>query len=421
MNSRLKGDTAQGVDDLADEKIKSPKIQATEQMKQLITEYYIDAKTTKLPEGSHKPICWITSGGPVEFLIAADVIPVYPENHGAMCGAAKIAPGLAEVAEKMGFSRDLCSYARADIGGALTESGAIPGGLPKPDFLLCCNNICGTVVKWYEELARIFDVPMFLFDTPFIHVEKPEHATEYVRQQCLELVKFLEERTGNEFSLEKFAEVAMLSVEAVDLWKGVLATAEHRPSPFTCFDAFIHMAPIVTLRGTRKVVDYYQLLKQEMEDRNAHGIAAVPDERYRLIWDNIPIWYEMRNLGNLFAEKSACLVADTYTTAWAVDIKIDDPLTSMADAYTKVYLNVSIDLMLDQLVALIERYDADGMVMHSNRSCKPYSLGQYDLSRAVSERTGKPSLIIEADMTDSRVYSEAQTRERVEAFIESLS
>jgi len=384
-------------------------------MKQLITNYYIEAKTTK-----EKPICWITSGGPVEFLIAMGVIPVYPENHGAMCGASKIAVGLAEVAESMGFSQDLCSYARLDIGGAATQDGAIPGGLPKPDFLLCCNNICGTVTKWYEELSRFWDVPMFLFDTPFIHKSKPEHATEYVKQQCLELIEFLEKHTGKKWSDDRFAEVAMLSVEGVDLWKEVLQTAESRPSPFTCFDAFIHMAPIVTLRGTQEVVDYYKLLRDEMRERVANGVGAVADEKYRLIWDNIPIWYEMRNLGNLFASNQACLVADTYTTAWAVDIKIEDPLTSMADAYTKVYLNISIDLMLDQLIALMERYSADGLVMHSNRSCKPYSLGQYDLSRAVTERTGKPALIIEADMTDSRAFSEAQTRERVEAFIESL-
>jgi bcr-type benzoyl-CoA reductase subunit B len=392
------------------------KIQATEQMKKLITDYYIEAKTA---EGTDRPVCWITSGGPAEFLIAMDVIPVYPENHGAMCGASRMSVELAEVAEKMGFSRDLCSYARGDIGSAVTKGGPI-GGLPKPDFLLACNNICGTVFKWYQELARYFDVPMFLMDTPFIHKVKTEHATEYVRQQCLELVGFLEERTGKEFSEQRFAEVALLSVEAVDLWKQVLITAEHRPSPFTCFDAFIHMAPIVTLRGTQQVVDYYKLLVQEMRQRVEDGVSAVPEEKYRLIWDNIPIWYEMRNLGNLFASNNVCLVADTYTTAWAVDIRIDEPLTSMAEAYTKVYLNISIDLMIEQLLDLMKRYDADGLVMHSNRSCKPYSLGQYDLAREVTEKTGKPALIIEADMTDSRVYSEAQVRERVEAFIESL-
>ena len=392
------------------------KIKATEQMKQLMTDYYIGAKTA---EGTDRPICWITSGGPVEFLIAMNVIPIYPENHGAMCGASRMSVELAEVAEKMGFSRDVCSYARGDIGSAITHGGPI-GGLPKPDFLLACNNICGTVFKWYQELARYFDVPLFLMDTPFIHKEKTEHAADYVRKQCLELVSFLEEQTGKEFSEERFAEVALLSVEAVDLWKEVLTTAEHKPSPFTCFDAFIHMAPIVTLRGTQEVVDYYELLRDEMLQRIEDGVSAVPEEKYRLIWDNIPIWYEMRNLGNLFASNNACLVADTYTSAWAVDIKIDEPLTSMADAYMKVYLNISIDIMIDQLLSLIERFEADGLVMHSNRSCKPYSLGQYDLARMVTEKTGKPVLIIEADMTDSRVYSEAQVRERVEAFIESL-
>jgi bcr-type benzoyl-CoA reductase subunit B len=392
------------------------KVRTTDRMKQLLTDYYIQAKAA---ENTDTPVCWITSGGPVEFLIAMDVIPVYPENHGAMCGAAKMAPELAEVAEKMGFSRDICSYARLDIGSAVTGGGPI-GGLPRPDFLLCCNNICGTVLKWYEEVSRYFDVPMFLLDTPFVHGAKKEHATEYVRRQCLELVGFLEEETGREFSLEKFARTAMLSVQGVELWKEVLKCAEHRPSPFTCFDAFIHMAPIVTLRGTQQVVDYYRELKAEMEERIEEGISAVPEEKYRLIWDNIPIWYAMRSLGELFATRGACLVADTYTTAWAVDIRLDDPLTSMADAYTEVYLNISIDLMMDQLASLMDRYSADGLVMHSNRSCKPYSLGQYDIARNMTERTGKPVLIIEADMTDSRAYSEAQVTDRIEAFLESL-
>ncbi|MDD5748998.1 MAG: 2-hydroxyacyl-CoA dehydratase, partial [Actinomycetota bacterium] len=186
------------------------KIKAAEQMKQLMTEYYVEAKTS---EGGKKPICWITSGGPVEFLIAMDVIPVYPENHGAMCGASKMAVELSEIAENRGFSRDLCSYARTDIGGALKGRGAIPGGLPKPDFLLCCNNICGTVVKWYQELSRIFSVPLFLFDTPFVHGESPQHAISYVEEQCLELIHFLEEQTSREFSEERFARTALLSVD----------------------------------------------------------------------------------------------------------------------------------------------------------------------------------------------------------------
>ncbi|MDD5447662.1 MAG: 2-hydroxyacyl-CoA dehydratase family protein, partial [Actinomycetota bacterium] len=319
-----------------------------------------------------------------------------------------------------GFSRDLCSYARLDIGSAVTKGGPI-GGLPKPDFLLCCNNICGTVVKWYQHLSRYFCVPMFLLDTPFIHASMPAHSSRYVESQFEELVKFLEEQTGKEFSMDRFEEVAILSVEGVELWKSVLKTAENKPSPLTSFDAFVHMAPIVTLRGTKEVVEYYQLLLGEMKTRIESGVSAVPREKYRFLWDNIPVWYAMRELGEVFAKNDSCLVADTYTSAWAVDIKLDEPFASMASAYTNVYLNISIDLMLEKILSLMNRYSVDGVVMHSNRSCKPYSLGQYDLAREITKKTGKPVLILEADMTDSRVYSSAQAKERIEAFVESLS
>ena len=32
----------------------------------------------------------------------------------------------------------------------------------------------------------------------------------------------------------------------------------HRPAPMSAFDAFFHLALIVTLRGTRRAVDYYR-------------------------------------------------------------------------------------------------------------------------------------------------------------------
>jgi len=73
----------------------------------------------------------------------------------------------------------------------------------------------------------------------------------------------------------------------------------------------------VTLRGTQTVVDLLPDPEAGDADRVPQAWGRCPTRKYRLIWDNIPIWYEMRNLGNLFASHGACLVADTYTTAWA--------------------------------------------------------------------------------------------------------
>lgn len=407
------------------DKVKDPekekrKIKAARSMRELMTRYYTEAKVAE-SDGSKK-IAWITSGGPVELLHAMDVIPIYPENHGAMLGASRMSVEQCGVAEDLGYSRDICSYARGDIGSAITKKSPIPGGLPKPDFLVACNNICGTVTKWYEVLARFFDVPMFLIDTPFIHKVTTEESRKYVSAQMEEYIRFLEEQCGKKFDMDRFDEAVSLSIDGVKLWNEVLSTCENRPAPISCFDAFFFLAPIVTLRGTKENNDYYKELLSELKQRVSDGIGAVPDEKYRLLWDNIPIWYQLRPLSELFASYGACLVADTYTNAWARQhIDRDNPILGLATVYTDIYLNIDLEKMVEDIKGLVKRYSADGFVLHSNRSCKPYSLGQYDIAKTIQKDLGIPTLIIEADMTDERVYSEAQTRTRIEAFLETLS
>jgi bcr-type benzoyl-CoA reductase subunit B len=388
-------------------------------MKEIMTVYYMEAKSARI---SGRKIAWITSGGPVEPLIAMDVIPVYPENHGAMIGASKMGVGLCETAEGMGYSPDLCSYARSDIACATVNGGPI-GGLPRPDMLVCCNNICGTVLKWYEVQARYFNVPLFILDTPFCHVGFADEAKRYVRRQLDEYILFLEKTCGRKMDNNRLKEVGKLSLDGQRLWQAVLNTTANRPAPMSAFDAFFHLALIVTLRGTRDVIDYYSQLLIKMKDRVARGKGAIPNEKYRLLWDNIPIWPRTRWLSQKFASHDACLVADTYTSAWCGTMKYIDEnnfFDSMAEAYTRIYLNIGIDEMVKQVLEMIDKYQIDGIVMHSNRSCKPYSLGQYDIQKIIEKERGIPSLMIEADMVDERSFAESQVETRIDAFMEVI-
>ena len=395
------------------------KIQSVKKMKEIMTAYYIEAKTAG---ETGKKVAWITSGGPVEPLIVMDVIPVYPENHGAMIGASRMGAALYEKAEAMGYASDLCSYACSDIACAPINGGPI-GGLPRPDMLICCNNICGTVLKWYEIQARYFNVPLFILDTPFCHTEYTREMRKYVRRQIDEYLRFLEEHCGKKYDYDRMKEVGKLSVTGQKLWQAVLDTTMHKPAPMSAFDAFFHLALIVTLRGTQQAVDYYEMLLAEMKQRITDGIGAIPNERYRLLWDNLPVWYRTKWLSEKFAAQDACLVADTYTSAWCGSLKYVDEnnfLETMAECYTRIYLNIGVDEMAQTVMAMVDKYEVDGIVMHSNRSCKPYSLGQYDIQRIVEKQKGIPSLMLEADMTDERKFSESQIETRIDAFIEIL-
>ncbi|MFC1669161.1 2-hydroxyacyl-CoA dehydratase subunit D [Spirochaetota bacterium] len=396
------------------------KIKSFKKMKELMTLYYIDAKTAA---DNNKKVAWITSGGPVELLIAFDVIPVYPENYAAMIGVGKTGSQLCLKAEEMGYSSDLCSYATADIACSVVEGGPI-NGLPKPDFLICCNNICGTVMKWYEIQSRYYNVPLFIFDTPFIHKDLSKEANEYVRKQIYEYIEFLEFMTGKKFDEQKTSHTIKRAIKATNLWNDVLNTSTNRPAPLSAFDCFIHMALIVTLRGSQEAVDYYELLLKEMKERVSLGIGTVGNEKYRLLWDNLPLWYRLRWLSEKLDSKDAALVASTYTSAWTFDSTLFDEnnyIDFLIHSYTNIYINISIDKMVKLLFNMIDKYSIDGIIMHSNRSCKPYSFGQYDLRKMIMDKINVPTLLIEADMLDERNFSEGQIDTRIDAFFELIS
>ena len=135
-------------------------IKALKRIKQITTEYFTAAHMAKQ---TNKFVAYCNVFTPVEILYAMDMIPVYPENHAAILGARKMAPEVLPAAEGMGYSIDLCSYTRCDLGSIKT--GISPTwGLPKPDLLVVCNAQCGTITKWFEVLSRMYQVPMVLID-----------------------------------------------------------------------------------------------------------------------------------------------------------------------------------------------------------------------------------------------------------------
>jgi bcr-type benzoyl-CoA reductase subunit B len=395
-----------------------PPIECGEKLRSIMSTHYLLAKHA----AGAMPVAWVTSGSPVELLRAFGIYTVYPENHGAVCGARKVGVEMSAPAERAGFSPDLCSYARIDIGLAHGAQSPV-GRLPRPDLLLCCTNICQTVLYWYKQLAWHYKIPLLLFDTPFISGSLEEHTIQYMAGQMRELIQPLERISGRTFDETRFKEVVERAKRTSLLWGEVLNTVRARPAPMSVFDAFVHMAPVVSLRGLRVAEEYYETLLDELRERVKRGDGALRQERHRLLWDNIAVWFKLGEFSRLFAESGALFVAATYTNAWAETAHLFDssnPFESAAGAYGLVILNRDLDHRYELMKKMIRDYSIDGVVMHSTRSCKPYSVGQYGLSKRFVDKLGIKCLVIEADTTDPRNYAEGPTRTRIEAFLESL-
>lgn len=385
-------------------------------MKDLMSTYYARGEECRR-EGI--PVVWVTAVFPVEIVYAMDLFPYYPENFGALAAARKVADKLSVEAEKRGYFYDLCGYARCGLGDAYTSEHLVGEILP-PDVLLCCNTQCGSLPKWFEAAGRFYNAPYFLLDSPLIENEVTGQSQDYVVEQLREMIEFLEDHTKRRFDYDKLQKVLELSNEACRLWNDCLEMAALKPAPFGFFDACFHMAPIVTWRGTQTAVDYYRALKQELEERIEKKIYAIPNEQYKIYFDHIPVWPRLRWFSDIFASNNALVVASQYTHSWAMKFDTSRPLETLAEQYTEAFVNRGFDYRVKLKLDFIKHYDCDGFVLFSNRSCKPNSFGLYDKRNRITELTGLPGVVFEADMSDTRFFQEGQIQELLQNFFERL-
>ncbi|MFX1283281.1 MAG: 2-hydroxyacyl-CoA dehydratase subunit D [Promethearchaeota archaeon] len=392
--------------------------------------YYLQSKNPYLHEEGKK-IAWVTSGAPVEFLIAMDIIPLYPEQYGAIAGAAKDSTRLCQVAESHGYSPDLCAYARTSFGSVFSPDPPTPlseidgmGGLAQPDMLIAGNNICGTVLQWYQDLSRIFNIPLFLFDTPpLVSDTIPNYYIDYLTSQLGDYIEFLEKQMGRKIDEETILDTMHHSRQAVELWTQILNLCKNKPSPLNCADRFLLMAPVVSQRGVPEIVHVYEEVLSEVQTRVDEGLGAITiPENYRFLFDNIPIWFNLYEFFNSLSAKGVVFPVDTYTQAWSQQLaETGDLLRDAAVTYSNIYLNKTLQHKIDLISTLVNDYECDGILYHSMRSCKRYSLGQPITRREVTEKTGRPGVIVEGDMCDSRNFSEEQAWTRIEALLELIN
>ncbi|MFA5079124.1 MAG: 2-hydroxyacyl-CoA dehydratase family protein [Dehalococcoidia bacterium] len=404
--------------------IKLPRLKSQIIQRQLFTDYWQELHTAK---ESGKKVAWVSGMSPSELLSAMDFLIVYPMNHSATCAAAGVATSLCEISEQNGFSQDLCGYQRCDIGSALMGDQTLsPVRPPKPDLMLVTSNQqCHQIFKWFENISRIYDIPLVMIDVPFLDdtatEEDESRALEYVKEQLREFIDFLEGFTKRRFNFDHLQECMGNASAAYDLWyEGLFNAAKNIPSPISTFDLFIHLGPMLYLRSRPEAVDYYQNLKNEVIDRIAKGQGAVPNERYRLFLNGMN-WMKIPSLAKLCASYNACMVTGIYPLLFTLKGgDISRPVEAMAKSAINSLLNRGLQTRINAVANLVRDFSIDGIIAPTIRGCKPISSFQLETMREVEKLTGIPNLEFETCMVDTRYHSDAQVEVRIQAFMELL-
>jgi benzoyl-CoA reductase subunit B len=375
------------------------------------------------------PVAYIfISGNICELLRSFGFELVFPEVNALQCGIKKVAGDFILKAEDLGYSSDVCGYVKNDIGLAASGNRGPFGSLPKPDLLVCSYSGCNTYIKWFEALAEHYGARLFLLDVPYRRTGETQRQEDldYVVTQLKQLAAVCAGITGRLYDPDRLSEALALSRAAEDLWVRILESARHHPSPFDAFfEAVFFMAPIYVLRGTRECVEYYRAAWKEIEERIQHRIGPVSQERFRVVLEGPPPWPHFRSFWELFKRWGVCCVASTYSKVggiWDFGLRHDParPLESLAEYALNCYTNWDWTLRRRMLERYASDYQADALVIHSVKSCRSFSVGQADVRDYFSRQRGLPTLFLESDLADPRYFSEAQIRNRIDAFFEAL-
>ena len=182
------------------------------------------------------------------------------------------------------------------------------------------------------------------------------------------------------------------------------------------------------LRGTAEGAAYFENVVEEMRYKSENGIGTIDDEEYRLVFVGVPCYPIFRRFNEFFSDWKGTFVHSTYLwfasggTNLGFQYDLKNPIESLAEGLL-ISVRDAMDSMFHQhkaIMTMLDPYSIDGVVYHPIKSCRTVSTGLADGRKHLMDATNIPSLFLESDMMDQRVVSEAQMKNRVDAFFEGL-
>lgn len=403
--------------------------------KEMLGNLFTELSTAK--EKGKKVVYTFVPGNLTELILALDMLPVYPEINALQAGMRKKSGSYIKDAEKVGFSEDVCTYVKCDIGMMLNGNiGPTGEKLPDPDLLLLSYTGCFTFMKWFENLEHLYPgVEIAMLHTPYQEdgIITDDQIQYMVRQLREEVIPKMERVAGKKLDYDRLSQMLGNAARSEDFWVKVLESAKNVPSPIDAYFAGVYyMGPLNTaFRGTDLALQYYRELYREVEERRLQGLLPInpegemKEEKYRLVVEGPPNWTNFREFWKIFYDMGAVIVASTYTKVGGLydrGFRHDSahPLESLSRYCMGCYTNLNLPQRVDLIEHYIKEYKADGFLINSIKSCNSFSAGQLLMMREVEQRCGVPVGFIESDLVDPRYFSYANIKNRLESYFQML-
>ncbi len=358
-------------------------------------------------------VVWKSTFVPSEIIYSMSAVPLYVESFSAIAAGVDICSPMLEASENQGFSRDCCTFLRGVMGASLKDV------LPRPDALVSTSYYCDGDPKVFDIFAEEYKKPHFYLQVPFLVDE--EWSRDILAEQLEEITLELARVTGNEFNPDRLSEVIDNSNQACRYFRQAMELRKHAPSPMLGCEAIDYIGSISQLWGSRELIRISRLLYEELEERLDRGIAAVEDERSRLLWCHLRPYYNDEVFNYLELDHRAVVAFESVNLITWEDMDPQKPFRSLAE---KLLANPAIgpsERMTRWVARMVRDYKIDGVIWMAPWGCRHFNSLSQLVKNGLRKEVDVPFFILDLECIDKRNYSREQVRTRLDAFMEVLA
>jgi len=324
-----------------------------------------------------------------------------------------------DVAENEGIPPDVCSLPKSTMGLVLEDQ------MPSARAIVTSNMPCDGGMSQYTLIERKLKVPTFRLDVP--HNFYSERAVTYFVGELRRLIAWLEKHTPGRMDWDRLREVCEERNRAVEYELELWDLVRHRPAPLAAEAIYLpHLMYGIATPGTPRGTKLFRKLVELGRKALEQGEAALDDERYRVALWNPPTM----SFAELFAwaeqAYGVALIMDmlTYNRHPFIDTATPD---SMLRGLAQVIMQGPMarhtrgpaENFFSDLFRFYEQFDLDMVWMAGHIGCKN-TQALNGMFREKCRERGIPLLIIDYDLSDTRIVPPADIRRQVEQFMETV-
>lgn len=382
--------------------------------------YWTNTVLKGLDEGKKVVYFYFTHSPEIYF--AMDLIPICAEYQPALAAAIwkdGAEDGIDRI-EAEGLPSHLCSTQKGTMGWLIKNK------VPKPDVIVKPVGICDPSNMAYQWMAEYTGAEFIPIDTPY---SLSDNAFEYYLKNFKDMIKRLEQVSGNELDPDRLRKVVERSNKAYEYFLENIELRRAIPCPDPSLSHLLSAGTMLTSMGLPEAISYFKTCRDVAKENVKKGVGVLKEgkKEIRTLWTNVALlfsftfydWIE-EELGAIhlfdildwFFTKSIDTSSKESMIRGLAERSFNWPMHRQSMAFAEDWIN--------DYVRLAKEYNADCCIFGGHMACK-HSWGLNKLlSDSLKKEVGIPSLQFDMDLADKRFTSIADIKNKMTEFIQTV-